>query len=99
MTIDQFTPVNDRILIEVIADEAQKYEGMLAVIDRTQEKSNLAIVKKVSAGYNGTTPFQVGDKVMFLRHAGTVFKLDHFDAKATEYRLVKDVDILGIIKD
>lgn len=97
MHVDQLVPLNDRILIEVIPDETQKYEGMIAVQETAQEKSNIAVVKAVPPMYNSYV--QVGDKVVFNRHAGSVFKTDHFDKSAPEFRLIKESDLLCKIND
>jgi co-chaperonin GroES (HSP10) len=97
MTIDQLTPLNDRILVEVIPDETQAYEGSIVTMDYSQEKSNIAIVISVPEGYN-VAGLEKGSKVIFNRHAGSVLKLDKFDHNAAEYRLLKDTDLLALIQ-
>lgn len=100
MTVDSFQPLNERLLLEVIPDAVQKYEGAIQVVDYSQEKSNIAIVIKLPLGYTGgANNLKVGDKVMFNRHAGSALKFDTFSKDATEYRLIKESDLLGILND
>jgi co-chaperonin GroES (HSP10) len=99
MTIDDFTPINGRILLEVLLENSA-YEGVIHRLDAGQEKSNLAIVKAVDSSYTGDIPLaiKVGDVVMFNKHSGTVWKLDRFNKDEPEYRIIKYEDIFGILR-
>lgn len=99
MHIEDLIPINGRIVIEVLKDDSV-YNGVIVRLDAGQEKSNLGIVKAIDTGYNGEAPLriEVGDTVMFNKHSGSVIKLDRFEDKSPEYRVIKQDDVFGIIK-
>lgn len=92
-------PMNDRLLIEVL-HENEVTQGGLFIPEQAKEKPTRGIVRFVGEGgylRNGTfrpTKFQVGDKVIFGKHAGSVIKYD-----GETFRIVMEEDILARVTD
>lgn len=91
-------PLGERILVKRIEAE-EKTSGGIVVPDSAKEKPKEG--KIISLGTGKITekgekqPFRVkeGDKILFESYAGTEVKIDD-----EEYLIVKEDDILGIIK-
>lgn len=99
MKIEDVQPCNDRILIEIVTEEEQQYQGLIQTVMHTQEKSNIALVIALPYGYNetGVNRLTTGQRVLFNRHSGSGLVLDKFDHNAKEYRLIKESDILAVL--
>ena len=89
-------PVNGNILIRV-KSEIEKMNGSIIIPEIAgKEKSNIAHV--VAVDYTSvSSDISVGDEIMFNRHSGSVL-FDKDDPK-TEYRMIKQADILAIIDE
>ena len=88
-------PLHDNVVLEVEPTE-EKVGGL--IIPKKGEKTAVAKVVAVGPGINkdGKTvemPVKVGDKVLISKYAGTEVKMD-----GTEYIIVKQNDILAIVK-
>lgn len=95
----KFQPLYDRVLVERL-DQESKTESGIIIPDTAKEKPMQGIVIEVGSGTKdekgNITPLdiKVGDKVLFAKWGGTEVKL-----KNKEYLIMKESDILGIIKE
>jgi chaperonin GroES len=91
-------PLGERILVQRIEAE-EKTAGGIVVPDTAKEKPKEGKIISLGTGKvndNGEKqPFDVkeGDKILFESYAGTEVKID-----GEEYLIMKEDDILGIIK-
>ena len=98
MTIN-FTPLKDRVLVKRI-DQEERSPGGIIIPDTAKEKPLEGKVLAVGSGTrdnNGTVhplDVKVGDRIMFGKWGGTEIKLE-----GIEYVIIKEQDILGIIKE
>ena len=98
MTIN-FTPLKDRVLVKRI-DQEERSPGGIIIPDTAKEKPMEGKVLAVGSGTrdnNGTVhplDVKVGDRIMFGKWGGTEIKLE-----GIEYVIIKEQDILGIIKE
>jgi chaperonin GroES len=91
-------PLHDRIIVERIEEEA-KTAGGLIIPDTAKEKPQQGRV--IAAGKGKVTEegkvlsmdVKVGDKVLFGKYSGTEIKLE-----GTEYLIMREDDILGVIE-
>jgi co-chaperonin GroES (HSP10) len=98
MNSEMLEPINGRILLEVHEIDST-YQGNLLLAETAPDKLKIGIVKALPIGYTGTAGLEVGTKVLFNRHSGSVLKFDRFDPKALEYRLVKEEDLFAKLRD
>ena len=91
-------PLGERILVSRIEAEG-KTAGGIVVPDSAKEKPKEGKIISLGTGKinekGEKQPFRVkeGDKILFESYAGTEVKID-----GEEYLIVKEDDILGIIK-
>lgn len=90
-------PINLNVL--VLPDPVEEKKGSLYLADETREKEKWAqvkgtIVAKCEDAFAETKhPPKVGDRCMFARHNGNVV----MGGDGKEYRLLKDIDITGLL--
>ncbi|MDR1375335.1 MAG: co-chaperone GroES [Holosporaceae bacterium] len=93
-----FVPLKDRVLVKRIDQEA-KSPGGIIIPDTAKEKPMEGEILAVGSGVrddNGTLhplEVKVGDRVLFAKWGGNEVKVD-----GEEYTILKESDILGIIK-
>ena len=98
MANHKIQPLGDRVVIEPLEAE-EKSAGGIVIPDTAKEKQQKGKVIAVGKGRvndeGKLTPLEVkvNDEVLFGRYAGTEIKVG-----VTEYLIVKEDDILGIIK-
>ena len=91
-------PLGERILVKRIEAE-EKTAGGIVVPDTAKEKPKEGKVVSLGTGKvndkGEKQPFAVkeGDKILFESYAGTEVKID-----SEEYLVMKEDDVLGIIK-
>ncbi len=91
-------PLQDRVIVERIEDE-QKTKGGIIIPDTAKEKPQEGKVIAVGKGKvndeGKVVPLtvKVGDKILFGKYSGSEVKLD-----GTEYLIMREDDILGIIE-
>ncbi|OGW92273.1 MAG: co-chaperone GroES [Omnitrophica bacterium RIFCSPHIGHO2_02_FULL_63_14] len=91
-------PLGDRVVIEPLEAE-EKSAGGIVIPDTAKEKQQKGKVIAVGKGRvneeGKLRPLEVktGDQVLFGRYSGTEIKIG-----GTEFLIVKEDDILGIIK-
>lgn len=94
-----FTPLKDRVLVKRV-DQEERSPGGIIIPDTAKEKPMEGKVLAVGSGTrdnNGTVhplDVKVGDRIMFGKWGGTEIKLE-----GIEYLIIKEQDILGIIKE
>lgn len=95
----KIVPLQDRVLVKRLEEE-EKTKGGIIIPDTAKEKPVEGKVIAVGKGRikeDGTvTPLEVkaGDKVLFSKYAGTEINID-----GEEHLMMREDDILGIIKD
>lgn len=99
MNIQNLKPMNGRILVEVMEEEAE-YKGAIHLAPQSKEKSNVGIVIQVYDEYNGEAPkVKVGDKIIYPLHTGAIFHSGNkFDTTKKEYRVIKESEIYGVLE-
>lgn len=92
-------PLHDRVILKRIEHE-EKSPGGIIIPDTAKEKPQEGRVIAVGPGKmldNGQLKkpdVKEGDKVLFSKYAGTEVKIS-----GEEYLIVREEDIIGIIKD
>lgn len=98
MEKQKIQPLGDRVLVEPLEAE-DKTAGGIVIPDTAKEKQQkgrvIAIGKGRVSEEGKLTPLEVkvNDQVLFGRYSGTEVKIG-----ASDYLIVKEDDILGIIK-
>ena len=90
-------PLFDRVILSP-EKKVEKSVGGLMLPSASQEKSQIATVIAVGEGglidgKNVEMKLNVGDRVLYTKYAGNEFKLD-----GEEYIIIKQTDILAVIK-
>ena len=95
----KFRPLQDRVLIKRLEEEAEKTKGGLYIPDAAKEKPQrgkvIAVGKgRVSDDGKVTAPdVKVGDKVLFGKYSGSEIKLD-----GEEHLIMREEDILAVLE-
>jgi chaperonin GroES len=98
MEKSKIQPLGDRVLVEPLEAE-DKTTGGIIIPDTAKEKQQRGKVVAVGKGRQNedgkVTPLEVkvNDQVLFGRYAGSEIKIG-----ATDYLIIKEDDILGIIR-
>lgn len=91
-------PLNDRILVKRVEEEA-KTKGGIIIPDTAKEKPAEGKIVAVGNGKLGEDgkriPLEVkeGDRILFGKYSGTEVKVD-----GEEYLIMREDDVLGIIQ-
>ena len=92
-------PLQDRVLVKRIEDEVEKTKGGIIIPDTAKEKPMEGAIVSVGPGARDESgkhvPLDVkaGDRILFGKWSGTEIKLD-----GTEYLIMKESDIMGILE-
>lgn len=91
-------PLFDRIVLTQIKPKNTTSSG-LVLADTSQEKPLMGEIVEVGDGKNTSEKNQemvvkIGDKVLFSKYAGNVFKLDN-----KEFIIIRQSDILAVMED
>jgi len=95
----KIVPLQDRVLVRRLEEE-EKTKGGIIIPDTAKEKpveGKVIAVGKGRVKEDGTVnPLEVkaGDKILFSKYAGTEINID-----GEEHLMMREDDILGIIKD
>jgi len=84
----KFKPLKDRVFVSY-TEELDKTAGGLYIPDSAKEKPQSG---KVEAVGEEAKQLKVGDKILFDRYSGSKINIDN-----TEYLIVKEEDVLGIL--
>ncbi|MGL1885052.1 MAG: co-chaperone GroES [Reichenbachiella sp.] len=87
-----FTPNEDRILVEAAAAETQTASGII-IPDTAKEKPQEGTVVAVGEGTSEKpVSVKVGDKVLYGKYSGTEITLD-----GAEYLIMRNSDVFGTL--
>ena len=92
-------PLQDRVIVKRIEEEAEKTKGGIIIPDTAKEKPQQG--KIIAAGKGKVnddgklTPLdvKVGDRILFGKYSGSEIKLD-----GEEHMIMREEDILGVIE-
>ena len=92
-------PLQDRVIVKRIEDEAEKTKGGIIIPDTAKEKPQQG--KIIAAGKGKVnddgklTPLdvRVGDKILFGKYSGSEIKID-----GDEHLIMREDDILGVVE-
>jgi chaperonin GroES len=92
-------PLQDRVIVKRIEEEAEKTKGGIIIPDTAKEKPQQG--KIIAAGKGKVnddgklTPLdvKVGDRILFGKYSGSEIKLD-----GEEHLIMREEDILGVIE-
>jgi len=92
-------PLQDRVIVKRIEEEAEKTKGGIIIPDTAKEKPQQG--KIIAAGKGKLnddgklTPLdvKVGDRILFGKYSGSEIKLD-----GEEHLIMREEDILGVIE-
>ncbi len=96
-TKPKLRPLHDRVLIKRLEEQDEKH-GSIIIPDSAKEKPQEGKVIAVGAGKvtedGKRLPMAVkaGDRILFGKYSGSEVKID-----GTEYLIMKEEDILGIL--
>jgi chaperonin GroES len=91
-------PLHDRLIVKRFEEE-ERTKGGIIIPDNAKEKPQQGEVIAVGAGKiledGKKAPLEVkkGDRVLFGKYSGTEIKID-----GTEYLMMREEDILGIVE-
>ena len=91
-------PLQDRVIVKRIEEEAEKTKGGIIIPDTAKEKPQEGKVIAVGAGKmtdDGkrlALDVKAGDKILFGKYSGSEVKIDD-----EEYLIMKEDDVLAII--
>ncbi|HLE42062.1 MAG TPA: co-chaperone GroES [Nitrospirota bacterium] len=86
----KFKPLKDRVFVSY-TNELEKTAGGLYIPDTAKEKPQTG---KVEAVGEEVKQIKVGDKILFDKYSGSKINIDN-----SEYLIVKEEDVLGILAD
>lgn len=89
----QIKPLDDRVLVEPLAMEAQT-EGGIIIPDTVKEKPIMGKVIEVGTDEDLKELLNQGDKVLFAKYGG-----EDISFQNKEYKIIPRADILAIVKD
>jgi chaperonin GroES len=95
----KFRPLHDRVVVKRIEAE-EKTAGGIIIPDTAKEKPQQGEVVAIGPGGRDEAgklvpiDLQVGDRVLFGKWSGTEVKID-----GTEYLIMKENDIMGVLVD
>jgi chaperonin GroES len=91
-------PLGDKVLVEL--PEVQDKVGSIFIPDQAKEEKSEGTVRETGYGRisdsGQTIPLRVaiGDKVLFSKFAG-----DDIEVEGKKYKILKEVEILAIVRD
>ena len=86
-------PLDDRVVIEVKEELAEKNVGGIIIPDTAKEKPQIGKIIAVGTDEELKELVKVGDKILYSKYGGT-----EIDIEDKKYLIVSRSDILAIIK-
>ena len=93
MTDLRIQPLDDRVLVEFVAEE-EKTSGGIIIPDTAKEKPRMGTVVAVGTDEELQEHVKPGNKILFAKYGGEELTFDGVD-----YKIVQRSDILAILKD
>ena len=93
----QIKPLQDRVVIERVAEETKTAGGIIIPDGHTEKPAKGTVVsvgpgKRAKDGSFMTLDVKVGDTILFGKYAGTEVKVE-----GKEYLIMREEDIFGVI--
>jgi chaperonin GroES len=85
-------PIEDRVVIELKDDLAEKKVGGIYIPDTAKDKPNIGVVVAVGTDKDLQNIIKVKDKVIYAKYSGTEIEVDN-----KKYLIVSKSDILAIV--
>ncbi len=85
-------PIEDRVVIEIENETAEKNVGGIIIPDTAKDKPNLGKVVAVGTDEELQKIIKVGDKVIYAKYSGTEIEVD-----GKKLLIVSKNDILAIV--
>ncbi len=86
-------PLDDRVVIEMKEELAEKNVGGIIIPDTAKEKPQIAEIMAVGTDEELQKLVKVGDRVIFAKYGG-----DEFDIEGKKIKIISRSDILAIIE-
>ena len=92
-------PLQDRVIVKRIEEEAEKTKGGIIIPDTAKEKPQQGKVVAIGKGRvnddGKVRPLdvKVGDTILFGKYAGSEIKID-----GDEHLIMREEDILGVVE-
>ena len=86
-------PLDDRVVIEMKEELAEKNVGGIIIPDTAKEKPQIAEIIAVGTDEELQKLVKVGDRVIFAKYGG-----DEFDLEGKKIKIISRNDILAIIE-
>jgi chaperonin GroES len=86
-------PLDDRVIIELKEELAEKNIGGIIIPDTAKEKPQIAEIIAVGTDEELKKLVKVGDKVIFAKYGG-----DEFDLEGKKIKIISRSDILAVIE-
>lgn len=86
-------PLDDRVVIEIREELAEKNVGGIIIPDTAKEKPQIAEIIAVGTDEDLQKLVKVGDRVIFSKYGG-----DEFDLEGKKIKVISRSDILAVIE-
>ncbi len=86
-------PLDDRVVIEVKEELAEKNVGGIIIPDTAKEKPQIGEIIAVGTDEDLQKQVKVGDRVIFAKYGG-----DEFDIDGKKVKIIPRNDILAVIE-
>lgn len=86
-------PLDDRVVIEVKEELAEKNVGGIIIPDTAKEKPQIGEIIAVGTDEDLKELVNVGDKVLYSKYGG-----DEFDIEGKKIKIISRSDILAVVE-
>ncbi|HHE64935.1 MAG TPA: co-chaperone GroES [Bacteroidetes bacterium] len=86
-------PLDDRVVIEIREELAEKNVGGIIIPDTAKEKPQMAEIIAVGTDEDLQKLVKIGDRVIFSKYGG-----DEFDLDGKKIKVISRSDILAVIE-
>ncbi|MCD6182675.1 MAG: co-chaperone GroES [Candidatus Cloacimonetes bacterium] len=86
-------PLDDRVVIEVKDELAEKNVGGIIIPDTAKEKPQIGEIIAVGTDEDLQELVKVGDKVLYAKYGG-----DEFDIEGKKIKIISRSDILAVVQ-
>jgi len=86
-------PLDDRVVVEIKEDAAEKNIGGIIIPDTAKEKPQIGEIIAVGTDEELVKLVKVGDKILYSKYGG-----DEFDLEGKKVKIIGRSDILAVIE-